>query len=51
MPQMSPMYWLMLMFYFILTMVFLMTFIYFYYFSISGSCNINMIKHQFDWSW
>nr|AUJ22054.1 ATP synthase F0 subunit 8 [Chonosia crassipennis] len=51
MPQMSPMYWLMLMFYFILIMLFSMTFIYFYYSNISEKHNFVLNNHEFNWMW
>nr|AWV84293.1 ATP synthase F0 subunit 8 [Babras sonorivox] len=51
MPQMSPMYWLSLLLFFILIMMFLMTFIYFYYFNIFKSDNVKLNILSFDWSW
>nr|AWV84306.1 ATP synthase F0 subunit 8 [Calliopsida cinnabarina] len=51
MPQMSPMYWLMLFLYFILFMFFLMTFIYFTYFNICKKSNVSLMNYQLNWLW
>nr|AWV84371.1 ATP synthase F0 subunit 8 [Mendozana platypleura] len=51
MPQMSPMYWLLLLFYFLFIMVFLMTFIYFNYFNVAKMSNVNLGVHEINWMW
>nr|AUJ22067.1 ATP synthase F0 subunit 8 [Tettigades chilensis]AWV83851.1 ATP synthase F0 subunit 8 [Tettigades chilensis] len=51
MPQMSPMYWLLLLFYFIFTLLLMMVFIYFFYLNMSYKCSINLSTYQFSWVW
>nr|AWV84397.1 ATP synthase F0 subunit 8 [Tettigades dumfriesi] len=51
MPQMSPMCWLLLMFYFIFTLLLMVVFIYFSYFNLSKSHKINLLTYQFNWMW
>nr|AWV83812.1 ATP synthase F0 subunit 8 [Tettigades auropilosa]AWV83825.1 ATP synthase F0 subunit 8 [Tettigades auropilosa]AWV83838.1 ATP synthase F0 subunit 8 [Tettigades auropilosa] len=51
MPQMSPMYWLLLIFYFIFTLLLMMVFIYFFYLNMSNKCSVNLSNYQFSWMW
>nr|AWV84085.1 ATP synthase F0 subunit 8 [Tettigades sp. 1 PL2017]AWV84098.1 ATP synthase F0 subunit 8 [Tettigades sp. 1 PL2017] len=51
MPQMSPMYWLLLIFYFIFTLLLMMVFIYFFYSNLSNKSKVDLSTYQFDWMW
>nr|AWV83370.1 ATP synthase F0 subunit 8 [Tanna japonensis] len=52
MPQMSPIYWLMLMLYFMMMMMILMMTIYFF-FNISPPMNFSLYKNNnlMNWMW
>nr|AWV84410.1 ATP synthase F0 subunit 8 [Tettigades major] len=51
MPQMSPMYWLLLIFYFIFTLLLMIMLIYFSYLNMSKKCKIELLIYQFNWMW
>nr|AWV83383.1 ATP synthase F0 subunit 8 [Yezoterpnosia nigricosta] len=52
MPQMSPIYWLILMSYFILVMMIMVTFIYFFFFNLPLKENSFMkMKNSMNWMW
>nr|AWV84150.1 ATP synthase F0 subunit 8 [Tettigades ulnaria] len=51
MPQMSPMYWLLLIFYFIFTLLLMMVFIYFFYLNMSKKIKVDLLNYQLNWMW
>nr|AIM19513.1 ATP synthase F0 subunit 8 [Tettigades auropilosa] len=51
MPQMSPMYWLLLIFYFIFTLLLMMVFVYFFYLNMSDKRKVDLSTYQFIWMW
>nr|AWV84124.1 ATP synthase F0 subunit 8 [Tettigades ulnaria] len=51
MPQMSPMYWLLLMFYFIFMLLLMMMFIYFFYLNMSKKIKVDLSTYQLNWMW
>nr|AWV84059.1 ATP synthase F0 subunit 8 [Tettigades opaca] len=51
MPQMSPMYWMLLIFYFIFMLLLMMMFIYSFYLNMSKKYSVDMSIHQLNWMW
>nr|ASW26891.1 ATP synthase F0 subunit 8 [Platypleura kaempferi]AWV83357.1 ATP synthase F0 subunit 8 [Platypleura kaempferi] len=51
MPQMSPIYWLLLMFYFLAIMIIMMTFIYFSFLNKPSIKLSDFSKYNFNWKW
>nr|AWV83175.1 ATP synthase F0 subunit 8 [Auritibicen japonicus] len=51
MPQMSPMYWLILMFFFISMLMLMIMFIYFIIYKKPNYRFINFVENKMNWLW